>query len=156
VAQPGFPVARSYPLNSAPGGKNPDFDTVVPGAVARVATHAERRQQVATDRAQVGHQTKYALRDNGVLACTLTYGEPDTAMAIWKILMPGSHGTNDLYGAERFVKPDAPQLRTWLTPLVGEAHATELAQAVDAEPPPTAGWQEPDSDASGPGASAGS
>jgi hypothetical protein len=110
---------------------------------------------MATERAQVGHQTTYSLRDNGVLTCMLTYGEPDTAMAIWKILMPGAHGTNDLYSTERFRQPDAAQLRTWLTPVVGQQRADELAQAVDAEPPLTAGWQRRDSDSDRSGAGSG-
>jgi hypothetical protein len=101
---------------------------------------------VTAERTQVGHQTCYTIRENGVLACKLTFGEPDSPMAIWKILIPGAHGTDDLYGTQRFLAPDAAQLRTWLAPIVGDEHAAELVAAVDAEPPRTAEWSRPDSD----------
>jgi glycosyltransferase A (GT-A) superfamily protein (DUF2064 family) len=104
---------------------------------------------VTTERSQVGQQTRYSLRDNGILVCMLTFGEPDSPMAIWKILKPSSHGTNDLYGTERYLAPAADRLRTWLAPIVGDEHAAELAQAVDADPPPTAAWHRPDPDAAG-------
>jgi hypothetical protein len=102
---------------------------------------------VTTERSQVGHQTRYSVRQHGVLVCTLTYAEPDSAMAIWKILKPSAHGTDDLYGTERFLAPDAARLYTWLTPVVGHDTAAELAQAVDADPPKTAAWHRPDPDA---------
>jgi hypothetical protein len=32
-----------------------------------------------------------------------------------------------------------------MTPIIGGDHAAELARAVDAAPPPTAGWRQEDS-----------
>jgi hypothetical protein len=49
-------------------------------------------------------------------------------------------GTEDLYGTHRFPDPDAAQLRAWLGPFIGSDHAAELADAVDAAPPPAA-WR---------------
>jgi hypothetical protein len=46
-----------------------------------------------------------------------------------------------LYGTERFPDPDAARLQTWLSPFIGSEHAAELADAVDAAPPPQAAWR---------------
>ncbi len=63
----------------------------------------------------------------------------------WKILRPGPGLTEDLYGAQRMLTPDAGRLRTWLIPIVGSDQATELADAVYAAPPLTAAWRQRDS-----------
>jgi len=52
-------------------------------------------------------QSRYA-----VLAYTADPDEPAT----WKILLPGPSGTEDLYGTQRFLDPDAAQLQAWLSP----------------------------------------
>ena len=95
---------------------------------------------MTVERTHAGHQTRYALRDGAALVCVLTFGGPEIDPASWKILMPGPGGTEDLYGAERFLTPDVRQLRARLTPIVGAAPAAALAGAVDAEPPPTSAW----------------
>ena len=76
----------------------------------------------------------------------LTYTADPDQPATWKILLPGPGSTEDLYGTERFPDPDASRLQAWLSPIVGSDHAAELADAVDAAPPPAA-WR-PRSDAS--------
>ncbi len=95
---------------------------------------------MTVERTHAGYQTRYALRDGAALVCALTFGGPESEPANWKIPMPGPGGTEDLYGAERFLTPDVQQLRAWLTPIVGAGHAATLAGAVDAEPPPTSAW----------------
>jgi hypothetical protein len=74
------------------------------------------------------------------LSSVLTYTAPPDEPAVWKVLLAGPGGTEDLHGTHRFIRPDADQLRGWLTAIVGFDHAVELARAVDAAPPPTAGW----------------
>jgi hypothetical protein len=95
---------------------------------------------MTVQRTQVGHQTRYTLEDGDVVSCVLTYGDFELAPAVWKALLPGPGGTEDLYGTQRFLTPDKAQLTDWLTPIVGGEHAAELADAVDAEPPKTSGW----------------
>jgi hypothetical protein len=63
---------------------------------------------------------------------------------MWKILLPGSEGTDELRGTHQFLTPDAEQLTAWLSPIIGVGRATELADAVDASPPPTASSRDPD------------
>jgi hypothetical protein len=75
----------------------------------------------------------------------LTYTAAPDEPAIWKILLPGPGGTEDLYGTHRVPEPDADWLRAWLSPITGSDHAAELADAVNAAPPPTAGWRQPGS-----------
>ncbi len=70
----------------------------------------------------------------------LTYTADPEQPAIWKILLPSPNGTEDLYGTQQFASPDAARLQDWLTPIVGSDHAAELADAVEAEPPPPAAW----------------
>jgi hypothetical protein len=96
---------------------------------------------MTVERTQTGHQTRYVLLDGDATSCVLTYGEFDLVPAVWKILLPGPDGTEDLYGTEQPLTPSAPQLRKWLAPIVGADRAAELATAVDAEPPKTSGWQ---------------
>jgi hypothetical protein len=96
---------------------------------------------MSVERTHFGHQTRYELRDDGQLACVLTYTADPNEPATWKILLPGAGGTEDLYGAEQFVAPDAARLRSWLSPIVGRDHAAELAGAVDAAPPQPAAWR---------------
>jgi hypothetical protein len=71
----------------------------------------------------------------------LIYGQPEIEPAAWKILLPGPGGTEDLYGTGKFRAPDAPQLKAWLTPIVGAGAAAELSDAVDSQPPRTSGWE---------------
>jgi hypothetical protein len=89
----------------------------------------------------VNHQTRYELRGNAGLAAVLTYTAAPDEPAIWKILMPGPDGIEDLYGTRQTPAPDADWLRSWLTPVIGGDQAAELAAAVNAAPPPPAGWQ---------------
>jgi hypothetical protein len=96
---------------------------------------------MSVERIQAGHEIRYELRDNAALACVLIFGEPEIEPAVWKILLPGPAGTEDLYATERFRTPDAGQLRVWLTPIVGAGHAAELTDAVEAQPPLTSGWE---------------
>ena len=46
-----------------------------------------------------------------------------------------------MYGTREFARPDAAQLTAWLAPIVGRDAATELAAAVDADPPHATDWQ---------------
>jgi hypothetical protein len=96
---------------------------------------------MSVHRSQADHQTRYELRDEDRLSSVLTYTADPDEPAIWKILLPGPGGTEDLYGTRQFPAPDAAQLQAWLTPIVGQDHATELADAVDAAPPPPAAWR---------------
>jgi|ERR1700683_646394 len=77
-------------------------------------------------------------RGRAVLRADL-HRRPDEP-ATWKILLPGPGGTEDLYGTQRFPDPGAARLQAWLSPIIGSAHAAELARAVDAAPPPAAAW----------------
>jgi hypothetical protein len=88
-------------------------------------------------------QTRYALRRGAALRSVLAFdtGQEGEGPAVWKILLPGPAGSEDLYGAREFRGPDAAQLTAWLTPIVGGKAAAELVAAVDADPPPAAGWQ---------------
>jgi hypothetical protein len=98
---------------------------------------------MSVERIRAGYQTRYELRDevDARLSCVLTYtAEPDEP-AIWKILLPGPDGTEDLYGTHMFADPDAAQLQAWLAPIVGGDRAAKLAVAVDAAPPGPAAWQ---------------
>jgi hypothetical protein len=95
---------------------------------------------MSVERTHAGHQTRYELRDQDRLSCALTYTADPGDPATWKILLPGPGGTEDLYGTQRFPSPDADQLKSWLGPIVGPDRAAQLAAAVDALPPPPAGW----------------
>jgi hypothetical protein len=97
---------------------------------------------MAVDRTHnLNHQTRYELSNDGGLAATLVYSAEPGEPAIWKILLPGPDGTEDLYGTRQTPDPDADWLRTWLTALIGADQAAELAAAVNAAPPPSAGWR---------------
>jgi hypothetical protein len=99
---------------------------------------------MTVDRTYMNHQTRYELRDDAELASVLTYtGAPDEP-AVWKILLPGPGGTEDLYGTHQTPAPDAGWLQAWLTPIIGSDHAAELADDADAAPPPPAGWRQHD------------
>lgn len=87
-----------------------------------------------------GHQTRYELREAAGLSCVLSYTADPDEPAVWKILMPGPDGAEDLYGAQQFSEPSAAQLQRWLTGVVGEERAAELADAVDSAPPPPSAW----------------
>jgi hypothetical protein len=96
---------------------------------------------MSVERMNAGHQTTYELRDGAGLSCVLTYTADPGEPAIWKILLPGPDGTEDLYGTHQFADPDAVLLQAWLAPIVGSDRAAELAAAVDAAPPGPAAWQ---------------
>ena len=96
---------------------------------------------MSVDRTHSGHQTRYELRDEAGLSCALTYTADPDEPATWKILLPGPGGTENLYGTQRFISPDAAQLQAWLTGIVGRDRAAELADAVDAAPPRPAAWR---------------
>jgi hypothetical protein len=67
---------------------------------------------MTVERTHAGHQTRYELRDETGLSCVLTYTADPDEPAVWKILLPGPGGTEDLYGAHQFPDPDAAQLAT--------------------------------------------
>jgi hypothetical protein len=92
------------------------------------------------ERTYAGHRTRYALRVGATLVCALTFGGPTREQPVWKFLLPGPNGTEDLYATRRFPRPDAEQLRAWLNPIVGAGHAATLAEAVDAGPSQAASW----------------
>jgi hypothetical protein len=96
---------------------------------------------MSVDRTHSGHQTRYELRDEAGLSCVLTYTADPDEPASWKILLPGPRGTEDLYGTQRFISPDAAQLQAWLTRIVGADRAAELTDAVEAAPPQPAAWR---------------
>jgi hypothetical protein len=62
-------------------------------------------------------------------------GEEGAGPAAWKILLPGPHEAEDLYGTRAASTRDRGQIEAWLMPIVGSATAAELAAAVEAEPP---------------------
>jgi hypothetical protein len=84
----------------------------------------------------MSRQARYALRNDVGLACVLIYTAEPGEPAVWKILLPGPGGTEDLYGTRQTPTPDAHWLRAWLTPIIGRDRAAELSAAVDAAPPP--------------------
>jgi hypothetical protein len=94
------------------------------------------------ERTHSGHETRYAASDSSGLRYVVAFdaGEDNGGPAVWKILLPGPNGTEDLYRAEQFLSPDADQLAAWLTPVTGHDAAVELAGAVDRDPPGAAGW----------------
>ena len=96
---------------------------------------------MSVERTHAGHQTRYEFRDETGLSCILTYTADPDEPAVWKILLPGPGGTEDLYGARQFADPDAAQLQAWLGPFIGSERAAQLAGAVDAAPPPPAPWR---------------
>jgi hypothetical protein len=100
---------------------------------------------MTVDRTDIAHETRYELRNGAGLRCVLAFdtGPDGRGPAMWKILLPGPAGTEDLYGTQEFLRPDAAQLTGWLTATVGRDAATELAAAVDADPPHAANWQRP-------------
>jgi len=105
---------------------------------------------MSVERSHVGHQTRYELSDETGLSCVLTFTADPDEPAVWKILLPGPDGTEDLYGTHRLPEPDAAELEAWLSPIVGRDRATELANAVEAAPPPPAAWRpRGDADAGG-------
>jgi hypothetical protein len=92
-------------------------------------------------RTEVDHGISYQLSDDGGPRCRLVYATDPDEPAVWKLLLPGPGETEDLYATEQFIDADAAKLKDWLSPYIGDAEATELADAVDADPPLTAGWQ---------------
>jgi hypothetical protein len=98
---------------------------------------------MTVERTHMTHETRYELRERGALRCVLAFdtGTDGKGPAVWEILLPGPTGTEDVYGTQEFARPDAAQLTAWLTPIVGRDAATELAAAVDADPPHATDWQ---------------
>jgi len=96
---------------------------------------------MAVQRTFANHQTAYELDDDSGLSCVLTYTAVPDEPAVWKILMPGTDGKEDLFGTREFPSPDYAQLQGWLAAVIGEERAAELAGAVDAAPPPPSGWR---------------
>ena len=93
----------------------------------------------------MAYETRYELRDGAGPRCVLAFdtGPDGRGPAMWQILLPGPTGTEDPYGSQEFLRPDTAQLTEWLAPIVGRDAATELAAAVDADPPRAANWQRP-------------
>jgi hypothetical protein len=95
---------------------------------------------MTVERTHIGHETRYTMRDGHAVRAILVFdtGEAGRGPAAWKILLPGPHEAEDLYGTRQGSRLDPGQIETWLMPIVGPATAAELATAVDAEPPPAA------------------
>jgi hypothetical protein len=51
---------------------------------------------MSVEKSHVGHQTRFELRNEAGLSCVLTYTADPGEPAIWKILLPGPGGTEDL------------------------------------------------------------
>jgi hypothetical protein len=98
---------------------------------------------MTVERTHASHRTLYAMRDDAGLRCVLVFdtGEDGAGPPVWKVLLPGPGGSEELYAAHEFSRPDAAQLSRWLEPIVGPDASTELAAAVEAGPPAAAGWQ---------------
>jgi hypothetical protein len=98
---------------------------------------------MTVERSQISHRTQYTMSDDAGLRCVLVFdtGEDGVGPPVWKVLLPGPGDTKALYSVHDFLAPDTAQLTAWLTSVVGEEAASELAAAVDADPPATAGWQ---------------
>jgi hypothetical protein len=96
---------------------------------------------MSVQRTHSGYQTRYEIRDGAGLHSALTYTAEPGEPAIWKILLPGPGGTEDLYSTHQFADPDAAQLRAWLDSHLPGDDAAGLAAAVDAAPPPSAAWR---------------
>jgi hypothetical protein len=96
---------------------------------------------MTVERTLADDEVRYEMRDGSALRCVLAFETGEEGRAVWKVLVPGPGGTEDRIGAHDFLRPDAAQLTAWLTPIVGQDAATELAEAVDADPPAVAAWQ---------------
>ncbi len=98
---------------------------------------------MTVDRTFIGHETRYTLRDGAELRCVLAFdtGQDGSGPAAWKILLPSRLGAENLYATRSGPEPDAAGLTAWLTPVVGQGAAAELALAVDADPPHSAARQ---------------
>ncbi|HSZ38362.1 MAG TPA: hypothetical protein VK817_00230 [Trebonia sp.] len=83
---------------------------------------------MSVDRSQLGHQTRYALRDEAGLTCVLTYTADPDEPAVWKILLPGPGGTEDLYGTHQLPHPDPGSLQGWLSPGAGGDRLLQLGE----------------------------
>ena len=95
---------------------------------------------MSVGRTHAGHQTRYELLEGDQLSAALTHTADPGEPLVWKILLPGPGGTQDLYGTQQFANPDYAQVQAWLSPVVGSDRATELAAAVEAAPPLPAAW----------------
>jgi hypothetical protein len=96
---------------------------------------------MTVERTHAAYQTRYELRDQRGVRSVLAFdaGETGRGPGMWKILLPGPGGTEDLYGTKHSIGLGSADLTNWLTPIVGQDVAGELAAAVDEDPPPEAG-----------------
>jgi len=56
---------------------------------------------MTVQRTSANHKTTYELHDGSGLSGVLTYTAAPDGPAIWKILMPGPEGTEDLFGTSQ-------------------------------------------------------
>jgi hypothetical protein len=68
---------------------------------------------MTVERTQLGHQTRYVLRDGDVLSCVLTFGTAEMTPPAWKILLPGPGGTDRAAGLADAVNADPPLTSNW-------------------------------------------
>jgi hypothetical protein len=100
---------------------------------------------LTVERTHIGHETRYTKRDADAVRAILVFdtGEDGGGPAEWKILLPGPHQAEDLYGTRQGFWRNGGQIEAWLMPIVGPGTAAELAAAVEAEPPRAAAWPRP-------------
>lgn len=100
---------------------------------------------MTVERTHIGHETRYTMRDGHAVRAILVFdtGEDGRGPAAWKILLPGPHEAEDLYGTREALWRDRGQIEAWLMPIVGSGTAAELAAAVDANPPRAAARPRP-------------
>jgi hypothetical protein len=84
-------------------------------------------------KSQLGHQICYTRRALDGHTWVLSYGEVELAPAFWRATRTDPGQPEEIIGARRFV-PDKRMLQRWLSPIIGETTASELAGAVDAKP----------------------
>jgi hypothetical protein len=116
-------------------------DTTRVSLVSSRSAHPLEETRMTVTKSVVDHGVMYELRDDGGRCCVLAYTADPDEPSVWKILLDAPGDTLDLYGTEQFPDPDATQIEAWLSPFIGDAHAAELAAAVDADPPQSAAWK---------------
>jgi hypothetical protein len=79
--------------------------------------------QITVERTHAGHLNRHELRDEGRLACVLTYTAYPDEPATWKPLLPSPGGNEDVYGTQRFPDLEAARLQAWLSPFIGSDYA---------------------------------
>ena len=140
-SDPAWVRAQHQPAQHQPAPRPPatapqPAPATVPVSPQTTATEAP----MSVGRTHAGHQTRYKLLEGDQLSAALTYTADPGEPSVWKILLPGPGGTQDLYGTQQFANPDYAQVQAWLSPVVGSDRATELAAAVEAAPPLPAAW----------------